>query len=305
MPIPDFQSVMLPLMKFADGGNEHSLREAIEYLAQYFKLTESERKELLPSGKQAVFDNRVGWARTYLKKAGLLESPRRSIFQITSRGIEVLKGKPGAINMSLLKQFPEYLEFAGVKTNNNKIELTDASETVRQDTPREVLEYAYQELRQTLAQDLLIKIKNCTPSFFEQLVVDLLVKMGYGGSIKEAGQAVGKSGDEGIDGIIKEDRLGLDVIYIQAKRWNDTVGRPEIQRFIGALAGQGAKKGIFITTSSFSEKAREFAPKNDTKIVLIDGEQLTQYMIDFNLGISIVSEYQIKEIDSDYFEGEQ
>lgn len=305
MTIPDFQSVMLPLMQLVDNGKEHSLRETIEHLAQHFKLTESERKELLPSGRQAIFDNRVGWARTHLKKAGLLESPRRSIFQISERGIKLLETKPSSINVNLLKQFPEYLEFIGITASNGAMEPVSVAEPANQDTPREVLEYAYQELRQTLAQDLLTKVKSCTPSFFEQLVVELLVKMGYGGSIKEAGQAVGKSGDEGIDGIIKEDRLGLDVIYIQAKRWNDTVGRPEIQRFIGALAGQGAKKGIFITTSNFSEKAREFAPKNDTKIVLIDGKQLTQYMIDFNLGISVISEYQIKEIDSDYFEGEQ
>jgi restriction system protein len=301
MTIPDFQAVMLPLMQFASDGKEHSLRESIEHLASHFNLSEDERKELLPSGKQPIFDNRVGWARTHLKKAGLLESTRRSVFRITSSGVEVLSRKPNAINMNLLKQFPDYLEFIGATATNGKILIVENNETTSQDTPEEILEYAYQKIRQTLAQDLLVKVRSCSPNFFEQLVVELLVKMGYGGSIKEAGRAIGRSGDEGIDGIIKEDKLGLDVIYIQAKRWSDTVGRPEIQRFVGALAGQGAKKGIFITTSRFSEQAKEYVPRNETKIVLIDGEQLAQYMIDFNLAVSIVSTYEIKKIDSDYF----
>lgn len=287
-------------MQFASDGKEHSLRESIEYLAKYFNLTDEERKELLPSGKQPIFDNRVGWARTHLKKAGLLESPSRSICKITPRGIEILTKRPSSININVLKQFSDYLEFIGA-ANNGKTAIIENSESTNQDTPEETLEYAYQKIRQTLAQDLLIKVRGCSPSFFEQLVVELLVKMGYGGSIKEAGRAIGRSGDEGIDGIIKEDKLGLDVIYIQAKRWSDTVGRPEIQRFVGALAGQGAKKGIFITTSRFSEQAREYVPRNETKIVLINGEQLAQYMVDFNLGVSIVSNYEIKKIDSDYF----
>ncbi|PSB13767.1 restriction endonuclease [filamentous cyanobacterium CCP1] len=301
MTIPDYQSIMLPLMQFASDGKEHTLRESIEYLAKHFKLTSEERKELLPSGKQSIFDNRVGWARTHLKKAGLLESPGRSLIQITLRGLEMLKKNPPIINVGFLKQFPEYLEFIGAANNIEKITAPEADESSSPDTPEETLEYAYQKIRQTLAQDLLSKVRSCSPSFFEQLVVELLVKMGYGGSIKEAGRAIGKSGDEGIDGIIKEDKLGLDVIYVQAKRWNDTVGRPEIQRFVGALAGQGAKKGIFITTSKFSEQAKEYVPRNETKIVLVDGEQLAQYMIDFNLGVSSVSSYEIKKIDSDYF----
>ncbi len=302
MTIPDFQSIMLPLMQFASDEKEHSVRAVIEHLAGYFRLTDLERRELLQSGKQPIFDNRVGWSRTYLKKAGLLDYPSRAHLSITKRGIGLLKQQPSSINMTLLKQYPEFLEFIGA-TNPNGLsaEINIRDDSINPETPEEILEYAYQKIRTTLAQELLEKVRRYSPTFFEQLVVELLVKMGYGGSIKEAGRAIGKTNDEGIDGIIKEDRLGLDAIYIQAKRWNDTVGRPEIQRFVGALAGQGAKKGIFITTSKFSEQAKDYAPRNDTKIVLIDGEELAQYMIDFNLGVSIVSEYQIKKIDSDYF----
>jgi len=301
MTIPDFQSIMLPLMQFANDEKEHSSKESIEYLANYFNLTDEEKKEPLPSGKQPIFSNRIGWAKSHLNRAGLLESPRRSIFRITVRGIEVLAQEPAMLNMKVLKQFPEYLEFIGGASNQEKATAPTEDDPIGQDTPEEIVEYGYQKIRQALAQDILAKVKSFSPTFFEQLVVELLVKMGYGGSIKEAGRAIGKTNDEGIDGIIKEDRLGLDAIYIQAKRWNDTVGRPEIQRFVGALAGQGAKKGIFITTSKFSEQAKGYTPRNDTKIVLIDGEELAQYMIDFNLGVSIVSEYQIKKIDSDYF----
>lgn len=301
MTIPDFQSIMLPLMQFASDGQEHSSRESIEYLATHFNLTDEEKQALLPSGKQPIFSNRVGWAKSHLNRAGLLESPRRSIFKITDRGASVLQKKPSVINMGFLKQFPEYLEFIGSTNSSEKTVAKTSEEQVIQDTPEEILEYGYQKIRQALAQDLLAKIKCCSPSFFESLVVELLVKMGYGGSIKDAGKAIGKSGDEGIDGMIKEDRLGLDVIYVQAKRWNDSVGRPEIQRFVGALAGQGAKKGIFITTSRFSKEAKEYIPRNETKIVLIDGEQLAEFMIDFNLGVSIVSFYEIKKMDSDYF----
>ena len=301
MTIPDFQSIMLPLMQFADDEKEHSSKESIEYLANYFNLTDEERKEPLPSGKQPIFSNRIGWAKSHLNRARLLESPRRSIFKITARGMKVLAQEPAMLNMKVLKQFPEYLEFIGSVNNQEKSVAPTEDDPISQDTPEEIVEYGYQKIRQALAQDILAKVKSFSPSFFEQLVVELLVKMGYGGSIKEAGRAIGKTNDEGIDGIIKEDRLGLDAIYIQAKRWNDTVGRPEIQRFVGALAGQGAKKGIFITTSKFSEQAKDYTPRNETKIVLIDGEELAQYMIDFNLGVSIVSEYQIKKIDSDYF----
>ncbi|MEB3121729.1 MAG: restriction endonuclease [Snowella sp.] len=303
MPIPTFQSILLPFLDFASDEKQHSLKECIEYLTRYFNLTEDEQKRLLPSGKQTIFFNRVGWSRTHLKKAGLLEYPSRAFFQITPRGLELLKTKPEKITTSLLKQYPEYLDFVGITEIVSK-QSDNVTETIsdNQQTPEELLEYSYQEIRGNLALEILEKVKSCPPDFFEKLVVELLVKMGYGGSIKEAGRAIGKTGNEGIDGIIKEDRLGLDTIYIQAKRWESVVGRPELQKFVGALAGQGAKKGIFITTSRFSEQAKSYSPKNDIKLVMIDGEELAQYMIDVDLGVSTVSEYKIKKIDFDYFE---
>ena len=308
MTIPNFQRILLPLLQLAGDRQLHSMQEAIQCLANHFQLTDEERQELLPSGKQAIFDNRVGWARTYLKKAGLLDSPKRSFFQITNRGLDLLKTNPSEINTAFLEQYPEFRDFRMGNSSKEKISsgYSSQSEAERdnssQQTPEEILEYSYQDLRSSLAEELLEKVKSCSPSFFERLVVELLVKMGYGGSIKEAGRAMGKTGDEGIDGMIKEDRLGLDRIYIQAKRWQDSVGRPEIQKFVGALAGQGANKGIFITTSKFTQQAKTYSPKNDTKVVLIDGAELAEYMIDFDLGVSTVSEYKLKTIDTDYFE---
>ncbi len=302
MNIPDFQSAMLPLLKLASDQEEHSLREAIEALALTFKLSEEERKALLPSGQQEVFDNRVGWARTYLGKAGLLESPRRSYFKITQRGLSVLQQSPPKINNKFLEQFPEFVQFLQGETQKDKetIPLAELDPSSPQD-PQELLEASYQRIRQGLAQELLGRVKSSSPTFFERLVVELLVKMGYGGSRKDAGAAVGKTNDGGIDGIIKEDRLGLDVIYIQAKRWEGTVGSPEIHKFAGALQGQHATKGIFITTSTFSKEASNFASIIANKIVLIDGQQLAQLMIDFDVGVAKVSSYEIKKLDFDYF----
>ena len=302
MPIPDYQSIMLPLLTFLADQQEHSLREAMDSLARQFKLSEAERRELLPSGQQAIFDNRVGWARTYLKKALLLESMRRGYFRITQRGLDILKGNPPAINIRFLDQFDEFRQFRAPK--RERMSQKEETESGHEETPEEALENAYQNLRDTLANDLLQQIKSSPPNLFERIVVELLVRMGYGGSRQDAGRAIGQSGDEGIDGIIKEDRLGLDIIYIQAKRWENTVGRPEIQKFAGALQGQRAKKGIFITTSNFSKDAHEYASRIDSKIVLIDGEQLTQFMIDHDIGVARVSNYEVKRIDSDYFAGE-
>ncbi|HEY7122508.1 MAG TPA: restriction endonuclease [Ktedonobacterales bacterium] len=301
MGIPDFQSFMLPLLKFSADQQEHSLRDAIEALAQTFKLSDEERKELLPSGQQTVVDNRVSWSRTHLKKAGLLESTRRSFFKITQRGLDVLGRNPQKIDVKFLEQFPEYIEFRAASRRDKETALGAEAEVNNHQTPEELLEYGYQRIRQDLAQELLNRVKNSSPSFFERLVVELLVKMGYGGSRKDAGEAVGRSGDGGIDGIIKEDRLGLDIIYIQAKKWEGVVGRPEIQKFAGALQGQRAKKGIFITTSGFSNEAREYVAIIDSKIVLIDGQQLAQLMIDHDVGVSKVSSYEIKKLDFDYF----
>lgn len=302
MAIPDYQSLMLPLLVFAGDGKEHSLREAIDTIAEQFHLTSEERREVLPSGRQATFDNRVGWSRTYLKKAGLLTSPKRSYFQITSRGQDVLASKPPVINVAYLRQFPEFREFQLGQTKDSSLVTTQESEAV---TPEESIEGAYQRARATLAVELLQTVKDCSPEFFERLVVDLLVRMGYGGTRKDAGRAIGKSGDGGIDGIINEDRLGLDVVYIQAKRWDASpVGRPEIQKFAGALQGQRARKGIFLTTSTFSRDAYEFASRIDSKIVLMDGETIAQLMIDYGVGVNTVATYELKRIDSDYFNGE-
>jgi len=300
MPIPDFQSIMLPLLNYYSSGKEYSTKQAIEELGTHFSLTEEELVEMLPSGTQSTFYNRVYWAIAHLKMAALLESTRRAHYKITTNGIVLLQSSPTSINLRILKTIPEYIEH----TKKVKIGEGEAAETEGNDdqlTPEESLDYAHQKINKSLALDLLSKVKTMPASFFEKLVIDLLVKMGYGGSMKDAGKAIGKSGDEGIDGIIKEDKLGLDVIYIQAKRWEGVVGRPELQKFVGALAGQGAKKGIFITTSYFSKDASEYTPKNETKIVLIDGEQLAKFMIDFDLAVSTVSTYQIKKIDLDYF----
>lgn len=298
MAIPDYQSIMLPLLKFTSDEKEHSLRETIEALADEFNLTDEERKELLPSGQQAAFDNRVGWARTYLKKAGLLESTKRGYFQVTERGLEVLGQNPPEINTAFLRQFPEFVEF---QTPRAKVDEETEQFLGDVQTPEEEIEVAYQGVRQGLITDLLQTIKSCSPAFFERLVIDLLVKMGYGGTRKDAGQAIGGSGDGGIDGIIKEDRLGLDIVYIQAKRWDGPVGRSEIQKFAGALQGQRARKGIFITTSTFTQTAYDYASLIDSKIILIDGDLLAQLMIDYNVGVTTVTSYELKRIDSDYF----
>lgn len=298
MKIPDYQSIMLPLLEFSNDAKDHSVREAIEAMASKFGLTDEDRKELLPSGQQPTFDNRVGWARTYLKKASLLEAPRRGYFRITQRGRDVLKDKPSEINVSFLKQFQDFRDSMIFRSSEQDLEPFHA---LGIGTPEETLEAAYQKLRQDLASEIIQTLKNCSPIFFERLVVDVLVKMGYGGTRQDAGKAVGRSGDDGIDGIIKEDRLGLDIIYIQAKRWDGVVGRPEVQKFSGALQGHRASKGIFITTSSYSKEAEEYVSRINSKIVLIDGETLAQLMIDHNVGVSPVSSYEIKKIDSDYF----
>jgi restriction system protein len=300
MAIPDYQTIMLPLLKFSGDGQEHRFRDAVEALADHFHLMDEERRELLPSSQQPLFNNRVGWARMYLVKAGLLTSTRRGYFQIAERGKEVLSQKPQRIDKNFLMQFPEFIK--AVEAAKEKAKTTRKPDRPSEETtPEESLEAAFQELQKGLAADLLQNIKDCSPVFFERLVVDLLVKIGYGGSRKEAGQAIGRSGDEGIDGIIKEDKLGLDIIYIQAKRWEATVGRPEIQKFAGALQGQRARKGIFITTSNFSKEALDYVKYLDTKIILIDGERMAELMIDHNVGVSPLASYEIKKIDTDYF----
>ncbi len=306
MAIPDYQSVMLPLLRFAGEKNdETSTGEAVEVLAKEFGLTDEDLKEMLPSGIQSTFFNRVGWASTYMKKAGLLETTRRGYYRITPRGQELLKKQPKAINVKLLKQYPEFLEFQHLKgtRSGDRESSSRATLDVTTATPSEALETAYENLRDELADELLARLKKSSPSFFERVVVELLVKMGYGGSRADAGKAIGKTGDGGIDGIIKEDKLGLDIVYIQAKRWeNNPVGRPDVMQFAGALQAQKANKGIFITTSRFTDDARSYVSQIGSKIVLIDGEQLTSLMIEHDVGVSTVSMYPVKKIDTDYFD---
>jgi restriction system protein len=290
---------MLPLLQFAGDRREHSLREAIDSLADQLGLTAEDRKTLLPSGQEEVFVNRVGWARTYLVKAGMLQSTRRGYFEITERGLEVLGRNPSRIDVKFLEQFEEFRQFKALRHTRSVGSDDAAAET--ETTPEEALESAYGRLRDSLVADLLQQVKSASPSLFEKLVVELLLKMGYGGSRLDAGRAIGRSGDEGVDGIINEDRLGLDIIYVQAKRWEATVGRPEVQKFAGALQGQRAKKGVMITTSTFSSEARAYVAQIDNKIALIDGEQLAGLMIDHNLGVAPVASYEIKKVDTDYF----
>ncbi|RMG54600.1 MAG: restriction endonuclease [Bacteroidetes bacterium] len=303
--IPTYEDCMLPFLKAIEDGNTYKLADLTQNLSKHFQLSEAELKELLPSGKQTIFKNRIGWAKTYLKKAGLLESPKRAHFRITKRGKSILDRNPGRIDNSILMQFSEFVEFQKPTPDSPRNTHHIPNETHEASTtPEEVLEYAYQELRDKLANDLLERIKTSSPDFFEQLVVDLLLKMGYGGSRKEAGQTLGKSGDGGIDGIIKEDRLGLDIIYIQAKRWENPVPTREVRDFAGALLSKKARKGIFLTTSSFPKSAWEFVDKIEHKIILIDGIRLTDLMIENNVGLSISDTYHIKKIDTDYFEAE-
>ena len=302
MAVPDFQSMMLPLLKFYGDEQEHTTKENREYLAKFFQLTEEDIRERLSSGAQTRLANRANWTRYYLMRAGLLEFPARALAKITERGKAVLQENPPEINIAFLDRFPEFIEFRTKKNEKGGKPVTPPSTDVEPIPPLEAVENGYQTLREELAQELLSTIKSNTPEFFEKLVVELLVNMGYGGSIQDAGVAIGRSGDEGIDGVIKEDHLGLDVIYVQAKRWEGSVGRPEIQKFAGALQGKRAKKGVFITTSSFSSEALNFIKNIESKIVLVDGDKLAQLMIDFDLGVSPLNNYEIKKIDQDYFE---
>ncbi|MEE4379447.1 MAG: restriction endonuclease [Candidatus Competibacteraceae bacterium] len=308
MPIPDYQTLMLPVLKLAADGEEHKFSHAVDALADQFALSQEERNELLPSGSQAVFNNRVGWARSYLKQAGLLGAPKRGFFVITPKGQELLAQNPPEINVALLEQYPEFVEFKNRKKekseSDNESTEQAALEQITNETPEDSLASAYKKLRTSLEAEILSAVKESSPSFFERVVVDLLVKMGYGGNRQDAGRAMGKSGDGGIDGIINEDRLGLDVIYIQAKRWEGSVGRPEIQKFAGALQGQRARKGVFITTSNFTKEAKEYASLIESKIILIGGEQLAKLMAEHNVGVSTVGMYEVKKLDSDYFDEE-
>lgn len=301
MTIPDYAALMLPLLRLASDGQEHRAIDAAEQLAEEFALTADERAELLPNNRQAVLVNRISWARIYLRRAGLLDNSGRGVFRITESGSAVLEQNPDHIDVRFLRQFPEFVEFQGgpARALNDQINVEKVS------TPHETLALSYETLRRALAQDLLDRVKSSPPRFFEQLVVDLLVAMGYGGSRADAGRAVGQSGDNGVDGIINQDPLGLDTIYLQAKRWDGTVGRPVVQGFAGSLEGFRAHKGVFITTSSFSQDAGAYVERIGKTIILIDGEKLAELMMDHGIGVTDVETYRVKRIDEDYFGGEQ
>lgn len=305
MPVPDYQTLMLPLLRITSDQQEHTIAEAAESIAQEFHLSETERAEMLPSGVLKLY-SRVGWAKTYMVQARLLEIVSRGKFKITSRGEALLTTKPVRIDVALLNQYSEFVDFRERSSNNRSTPqpLVAEPELAATQTPQELLESSYQALHGQLAADLLEKISKSSPRFFERLVVDLLVSMGYGGSRQDAGQAIGRSGDDGIDGIIKEDRLGLDYVYIQAKRWKGTVGRPDVQSFAGSLEGHRARKGVFIATSQFSADAKEYVNRIEKKIILIDGEQLANLSIEFGIGVETVNTFKIHRIDLDYFEEE-
>lgn len=300
MAIPDYQECMLSLLETLGDGKDHHLREVIQNISDRFKMTTEEQGELLPSGQQTVIYYRVQWAKTCLKKAGLLSQPHRGILRVSAEGRAVLDQKPTRIDYDFLRKYPSFAEFYGRRAaGTTRVDLP-----IDEATPQESLEASYLALRDALADELLERVKACSPQFFERLVVELLVAMGYGGSLADAGQAIGRSGDGGIDGIIKEDRLGLDVVCIQAKRWEKTVGRPEVQAFAGSMEGFRARKGVLLTTASFSSEAEDYVARIERKIVLIDGQHLAQLMIDYDVGVATARSYVLKKLDLDYFEEE-
>lgn len=301
MSIPDYQSIMLPLLLSVSSGTSFKINEVRERLAVLFELTPNERRELLPSGSQPIFDNRVAWAKTYLLKAGLLESPQRAQIKITKRGSDILQKNPNLINVAFLKQFNEFNEFIG-STNKINPTTTIVEDELDAQTPVEKIDALFDNLKQKLAQELMQCLKSIDPYKFEILVLDLLQAMGYGGNREEAAKVTKKSGDGGIDGIINEDRLGLDKIYVQAKKWEGSVTISAIRDFGGTLLAHNARKGIFITTSDYPKSAIEYCERIDRTIILINGKRLTELMIEYNIGVSAQRTYTMKEVDSDYFE---
>lgn len=311
MAVPKFHIFMKPLLELLNDGKEHKIQTIYSDLADYFQLSDIDKSEMLPSGRQLLYRNRIGWAKTFLKKAGLIDSLSRATFSINDLGRSVIAENPTVIDPQYLMKFPSFREFMNsqAESSNAEDEKTQRQQIVISDlkdnTPQDELDSAYKKIVKSLQDDLLLEIMQLNPDFFEKLVVDLVVAMGYGGTAEDAARVVGKSGDEGIDGVIKADRLGFDRIYIQAKKWDPsrTVGRPEIQRFVGALVGKGASKGLFITTCSFTKEAIEFVDRTISQnLVLVDGKQLTRLMIEHNLGVSTQFVIAVKNVDRDYFE---
>lgn len=294
---------MLPLLRLLQNQQPWRIRDTVEALATEFHLNAEDLATMLPSGRAPLFYNRLAWARTHMSKAGLIESPTRGFVQITQSGLSLLGENPDRVSLKTLERYPAFLEFRNrenTEASGTAVSPTPAANDEKI-SPQEQLEQSHLTLVDALISDLVESLKSVTPLRFEQIVVDVITAMGYGGSRQEAGKAIGRSGDEGIDGIINEDRLGLDTIYLQAKRWENPVGRPEIQKFVGALAGQQAHKGIFITTSSFTKEAEDYARKITQKVILISGPQLARLMIEHNVGVSVVATYALKKLDSDYF----
>lgn len=301
MSVPDFQSFFMPVLRLTSDGNEHTMAELRQRIAEDLKLMPEDLSQKLPSGVQSVFVNRVAWSTVYLTKAGALERVRRGVFRITPRGKDLLDLKLAKLTIQNLSKYAEFVAFHRGTQDRGE----DGGQEVKggkTETPEEQLANAYMVLRKALASDVLEAVKKAPPTFFEELVIELLVAMGYGGSVEDAGKAVGKTGDGGIDGTIKEDKLGLDVVYVQAKRWSSAVGRPVVQAFAGSLEGVRARKGVLITTSYFSQDALEYVQKIEKRIVLIDGQQLADLMIDHDIGVNVTHTYRVKRLDSDYFE---
>ncbi len=308
MAIPDYQSLMLPVLKSCANGEEHQVRSITEKVTAALQLSSEDSQKLLPSGQQTIVENRIAWARAYLKKAGLIESTKRAHVRLTTEGKNVLASSPTRIDNAFLMKFKSFSQWReDSKTPSARLDpVTSSGANADWQTPAEVLEQAYGALRAEITADLLTQVKSGSPAFFESLVVDLLVRMGYGGSRTEAGRAIGRSGDGGVDGEIHEDRLGLDKIYIQAKRWETkAVSGPDIRDFIGALSLKGARKGVFITTSCFTKDAADNAAQlKDRTIVLIDGRRLVELMLEFGLGITVKQTYTLHKVDLDYFDEE-
>ncbi len=304
MGIPDFQTVMLPILEAIGDGQEHHIQQITQRVSDRFNLTDDERTQKLPSGQQTIIGNRVAWAKAHMKMAGLIDSPRRGYVKITTLGGETLNSRPERIDLRYLRKFPKYVEWTKQAPTNGTV--AGSEEAEENQTPRERIESAYKTLRSTLAAELLDRLKSSNWQFFEEVVVRLLVAMGYGGSLADAGQRIGKAGDGGIDGIIKEDRLGLDLVCIQAKRWDATVGRPVVQAFVGSMDYYRSRKGVLISTSNFSADAKDYVGKIEgKKVVLIDGETLADLMIEYDIGVTVSETYKIKRVDHDFFEEEK
>lgn len=299
--VPTFDLYIQPFLDCLKEGEEKNLRMLSEELASFFKLTEDDLAETIANGTQSRHYNRVSWAGTYTLKAGLTRRVKPGCYQITDFGKDFM-AKWDNINPALLREhIPAFAEFTKVKPKESTPK-EKAAISIEEKTPTDLMNEAFASINDDLVEDLLSKLHNIDPQRFEQIVIDLLVKMGYGGNFEDAAQVTKYKKDDGIDGVIKEDKLGLDKIYVQAKRWAGTVGKPEIHGFVGALSEQGANKGVFITTSKFSAEARAFKPKSDVKVILIDGEELCHYMIEYGVGVSVKQVYEVKRIDSDYFE---